>query len=65
MSVTDPTRDTPRDRDEPPEFDLDYRFDDHEDPRELTVFPARDGIDVTTEWITVDAGDARSVEEIR
>jgi len=65
MSVTDPSPEPPADHDEPPEFDLDYRFDDREDPRELTVFPSAPGGDVTTEWITVATGDARAVEEIR
>jgi hypothetical protein len=65
MSVTDPTTDSHADRDDPPEFDLDYRFDDREDPREVTVFPACEDADVTTEWITVDRGDALPIRKIR
>jgi len=65
MSVTDPTTDSPANRDDPPEFDLDYRFDDREDPGEVTVFPARDDADITTEWITADASDALPIREIR
>ena len=65
MSTTNPTKDSPVDKDDPPEFDLDYRFDDREDPGEVTVFPGDEDGDVTTEWITVDAGDAVPVREIR
>jgi hypothetical protein len=65
MNATDSSTESPADREEPPEFELDYRFDDREDPRELTVFPSGPDGDITTEWITVAAGDARPVEEIR
>jgi len=65
MSATDPTTDPPANREDPPEFDLDYRFDDRENPDEMTVFPTRDDADITTQWITIDAMDALPVEEIR
>jgi hypothetical protein len=65
MGATDPTTDPPATRDDPPEFDLDYRFDDPEDPGEVTVFPAREDADITTEWITVATGDAVSLREIK
>jgi hypothetical protein len=65
MSTIDSKTDSPTDRDDPPTFDLDYRFDDREDPDEVTVFPAREDADVTTEWITVDTTDALPVREIR
>jgi hypothetical protein len=65
MSTTDPATDPSADRDDLPRFDLEYRFDDREDPEEVTVFPLRADADITTEWITVDATDALPVREIR
>jgi len=34
MNVSDPRADPSADRDDPPTFDLDYRFDDRDDPGE-------------------------------
>lgn len=65
MSVTNPTQDATDDRDSPPEFDLKYRFDDADNPAEVTVFPAKDCADVTTEWITIAESDALTIEDIR
>lgn len=47
-----------------PSFDLDYRFDDEDDPVEVTVFPSDAG-DRTTEWLTVDATHAVPLEDVR
>jgi hypothetical protein len=65
MSATDPTAGSSTDRDDPPTFDLDYRFDDRDDPDEVTLFPALEDADITTEWITVDTTDALPVRETR
>lgn len=46
-----------------PEFGLDCRFDDPDDPAEVTVFAPED--DDTTHWITVDAGSAVPIDEAR
>jgi hypothetical protein len=65
MSVSDPRADPSADRHDPPTFDLDYRFDDPDDPTEVTVFSGQDDADIMTEWITVDATDALPVPETR
>jgi hypothetical protein len=49
MSTTDPATDPSVDRTDLPRFDLEYRFDDEENPEEVTVFPVRADADITTE----------------
>lgn len=65
MSVTNPTPDSPEDADAPPEFELEYRYDDAEDPTEVTVFPGSASDDVTTKWITIAESDALRIEDVR
>jgi hypothetical protein len=65
MSTTDPATDSPADRHDPPTFNLEYRFDDPENPEEVTVFPLCADADITTEWITVGTTDALPVREMR
>jgi hypothetical protein len=63
MSVSgSPSGSTPRVR-EPLDVDLEWLFDDPDDPSEITVFTPR-GERTATEWITVDAATAVSVDEI-
>lgn len=66
MSVTDrsrPSAELPLE--ELPEFRLTCLFDDEENPSEVTVFPASNGPDLSTRWITVDAGSAVPLESVR
>lgn len=51
-------------REELPEFELSYLFDDKEDPAEVTVFGG-DGEAVLTNWITIDEGHAVPLDEVR
>jgi len=48
MSTTNPHTDSRHGLDEPPEFDLSFRFDDREDTTEVTVFPGDDEGDLAT-----------------
>lgn len=48
-----------------PTFDLTYRYDDSDDPSEITVFPAGETRGQTTTWLTVRREDAVSLEEVR
>lgn len=48
-----------------PRFDLSYLFDTEDDPTEVTVFPATDDFDISTNWITVDVDGAIPLDEIR
>lgn len=48
-----------------PRFALCCLFDDRDDPRELTVFPARPDAGLTTEWITIDADHAMPLDAVR
>lgn len=52
-------------RDSLPSFDLTFRYDDVEDPAELTVFPAAERDDGTTAWLTIDLEHAVSLETVR
>ncbi|MFB6229261.1 MAG: hypothetical protein ABEH88_12055 [Halobacteriales archaeon] len=64
MSTAGPTRNTPREIDEPPDFKLSHRFDDPDDPSEITVFPdVEEGS--TTQWLSIETGYALPLEEIR
>lgn len=51
--------------DELPVFDLDYLFDDRDHPTEVTVFPAEDTFDISTNWITIDIDHAVPLDRIR
>lgn len=47
-----------------PDFDLEYLFDDQDDPTEVTIFsPGND--DITTHWLTIDVDSAVSIEAMR
>ena len=48
-----------------PRFDLSYLFDSKDDPTEVTVFPASDDFDISTNWITVNVEGAVPLDEIR
>lgn len=52
-------------RDSLPTFDLTFRYDDVENPAELTVFPAAEQEDGTTTWLTIDLEHAVSLETVR
>jgi hypothetical protein len=47
-----------------PQFDLEYLFDDDDDPTEVTVF-SDDPESLSTQWITVDRQHAVPLEEVR
>ena len=51
-------------RDAYPTFDLTFRYDDVEDPVELTVFP-EPSADRTTAWLTVDVDHAVPLDCLR
>lgn len=51
--------------DELPTFDLSFRYDDDENPSEITVFPDGAASGQTTSWLSVAIEDAIPVEEIR
>lgn len=57
-----PSRSTPRARGIL-DVDLEWLFDDPDDPSEVTVFTPR-GERTATEWITVDAATAIPIDEI-
>lgn len=46
-----------------PVFDLDYGFDDPDDPKSVTVF-APDAEDVATTWLSIDARYAIPLEDV-
>lgn len=48
-----------------PSFDLTCRYDDLDDPAELTVFPADEDEARTTAWLTVEVGHAVALESVR
>lgn len=48
-----------------PEFDLAFLYDDEDDPAEVTVFPARFGEDLATNWITIDFPHAVPLDRVR
>jgi len=51
-------------RDDLPEHDLEWYFDDDETPEEVTIFNPDSGSLVTT-WITVDVDTAVGLDRIR
>lgn len=48
-----------------PEFGLSWRYDDDEDPKEVTLFEGTEVGATTTEWLTVDVDAAVSLEDVR
>ena len=47
-----------------PQFDLEYLFDDDENPSEVTIFS--DDVDqLSTAWITADRADCWPLEDCR
>lgn len=50
-------------KDDPPAFELDYGFDDPDDPGEVTIYEP-DAESVTTSWITVEARYAVPIEDV-
>lgn len=46
-----------------PTFELDYGFDDPDAPTAVTVF-APDADDVSTAWLSMDAGHAVPLEDV-
>lgn len=48
-----------------PSFDLEYLYDDPEDPSLITVFPESLKHDISTNWITIDRESAVPLEAIR
>lgn len=65
MSATDSRPRPPDDLAHLPEFDLAYLFDDEDDPAEVTVFPARFGDDLATNWITMDYRHVVPLDRVR
>ncbi|MFB6300281.1 MAG: hypothetical protein ABEH65_08490 [Halobacteriales archaeon] len=69
MSITDRTDDRIASQngivDDPPEFELEYLYDDPDDPAEVTIFLDADEADLSTHWITVDRSSAIPIEDIR
>lgn len=61
-ATTTPPSDT--DLNETPEFELDCRYDDLENPSELTIFPS-DRQQSVTEWVTADRSATVSLHELR
>lgn len=51
-------------REELPEFELSYLYDDEENPTEVTVFGG-DEKEVLTNWITIDESHAVPLDEVR
>jgi hypothetical protein len=48
-----------------PEHVLDCRYDDEENPSEITIFDGTGETMPTTEWITAEIGSAVALEESR
>ena len=48
-----------------PEFELSYLYDRKDQPSEVTVFPASNEFDISTNWITVPVDWAIPIEETR
>jgi hypothetical protein len=48
-----------------PRFELSYLFDDERAPSEVTVFPASDDFDISTNWITVGVDGAVPLDDVR
>lgn len=66
MSVTDRReQDTEGELGDLPVFEISYLLDDRENPTEVTVFPGTEDYDLSTHWITIDAGHAVPLEDVR
>ena len=48
-----------------PEFELASRYDDEDEPTEVTIFPAGLGEDLATTWLTVDVEHAVPLDQVR
>lgn len=48
-----------------PNFDLSYLFDNEDEPTEVTVFPASDEFDISTNWITIDVDGAVPLDQVQ
>ncbi|MFC4357455.1 hypothetical protein ACFO0N_05760 [Halobium salinum] len=48
-----------------PRFELQCHLDDIDDPTEVTVFADTRTVELATQWISVDAGSAVSLEDVR
>ena len=48
-----------------PSFELSYLFDDDDEPTEVTVFPASNEFDISTNWITAAAESAVPLDRVR
>lgn len=66
MTAATPTQNRPP---EPPrgyvEIDLEWLFDDEDDPSEITVYSTADDIDPVTTWLTVDCEHAVGLDDAR
>lgn len=65
MSATDNRPSTEPGNEDPPTFELSYRFDDLQNPTEVTVFPGDSDESNTEQWITIENGYALPIEEVR
>lgn len=45
--------------------ELEFRFDDHEDPSEVTIFDPETMTSGATEWVTIDHEHAVPLDEMR
>lgn len=48
-----------------PEFGLSWRYDDEDDPAEVTVFEGGEIGRTTTEWLTADVDAVVSIDEVQ
>lgn len=46
-------------------IELEFRYDDHEDPSEVTIFDPETMQSGATEWITIDEEHAVAVDEVQ
>jgi hypothetical protein len=51
--------------DDLPSYELSYLFDDEDEPTEVTVFPASDEFDISTNWITAGVQSTIPNDQIR
>lgn len=63
MSSTPDVRGTRGAKDELPTFELEYGFDDPDDPEEVTIYdPGTET--VRTSWLSIEAGHAVSIGDV-
>ncbi|AEN06086.1 hypothetical protein [Halolamina sp.] len=48
-----------------PEYVLRCRYDDEDNPSEVTVFPGKEGELSTTEWLTANVDSTVALDEVR